>query len=59
MVIHQWPPSLPLELRGQPVVVRGNILNIANPGCWTAANPTYGLSLGVPRTFLLSTSFDF
>ncbi|NOG72182.1 hypothetical protein [Roseicella sp. DB1501] len=50
---------MPLELRGKPVVVRGNILNIANPGCWTAANPTYGLSLGVPRTFLLSTSFDF
>jgi iron complex outermembrane recepter protein len=47
------------ELRGKPVVVRGNILNIANRGYWAAANPTYGLSLGVPRTFLLSTSFDF
>jgi iron complex outermembrane receptor protein len=47
------------EVRGRPVTVRGNILNIANRGYWASATPTYGLSLGIPRTFLLSTSFDF
>jgi iron complex outermembrane receptor protein len=47
------------EVRGKPVTIRGNIFNVANTGYWAAANPTYGLSLGMPRTFLLSTSIDF
>lgn len=47
------------EVRGKSITVRGNVINVANSGYWAAANPTYGLSLGMPRTFLLSTSLDF
>ncbi|HVZ07814.1 TonB-dependent receptor [Rhodopila sp.] len=47
------------DVRGQPITIRGNIINVANAGYWAAANPTYGLSLGMPRTFLLSTSIQF
>jgi iron complex outermembrane receptor protein len=47
------------DAHGTPITIRGNIINVANNGYWAAANPTYGLSLGTPRTFLLSTSFNF
>ncbi|HEY0182521.1 MAG TPA: TonB-dependent receptor [Rhodopila sp.] len=48
-----------LDIRGKPVAIRGQVINVANRGYWAGANPTYGLSPGLPRTFLLSTSFDF
>lgn len=47
------------KLNGKPVTIRGNILNVANKGYWASATPSFGLSLGAPRTYLLSTTFDF
>lgn len=47
------------DVRGQPITIRGNVINVANTRYWAAANPTYGLALGTPRTFLVSTSIDF
>ncbi|HEY0220384.1 MAG TPA: TonB-dependent siderophore receptor [Afipia sp.] len=44
---------------GKPIAIRANILNVANKGYWASATPTYGLSLGVARTYMLSTTFDF
>ena len=47
------------DLRGKPVTVRANVINVANTGYWAAATPTYGLVLGAPRTYMISTTFDF
>lgn len=47
------------DMNGKPVTIRANVINVANKGYWAAATPTYGLVLGAPRTFLLSTTFDF
>jgi iron complex outermembrane recepter protein len=47
------------DLRGKPVTIRANVINVANKGYWAAATPTYGLALGAPRTYLLSTTFNF
>jgi iron complex outermembrane receptor protein len=47
------------DMRGKPVTIRANVINVANTGYWAAATPTYGLVLGAPRTYMLSTTFDF
>jgi iron complex outermembrane receptor protein len=47
------------DLRGKPVTIRANVINVANNGYWAAATPVFGLVLGTPRTYLLSTTFDF
>ncbi len=47
------------DLRGKPVTIRANVINVANAGYWASATPTYGLSLGAPRTYMLSTTFNF
>lgn len=47
------------DLRGKPVTIRANVINVANTGYWAAATPTYGLVLGAPRTYMVSTTFDF
>ncbi len=47
------------DMQDKPVTVRANVMNVANSGYWASANPSYGLSLGMPRTFLLSASMDF
>jgi iron complex outermembrane receptor protein len=47
------------DLKGKPVVVRANIINVGNKGYWASATPSYGLSLGAPRTYMLSTTFNF
>lgn len=44
---------------GKPITIRANVLNVANKGYWAAATPTFGLVLGAPRTYMLSTTFDF
>jgi iron complex outermembrane recepter protein len=45
---------------GKPIVVRANVENVANVGYWAAAYAGGNiLSLGAPRTYLLSTTFNF
>lgn len=44
---------------GKPITIRANVLNVANKGYWAAATPNFGLVLGAPRTYMLSTTFDF
>jgi iron complex outermembrane recepter protein len=43
----------------QKVTLRANVINVANASYWASATPTYGLSLGAPRTYLLSATVDF
>ncbi|MFK4508651.1 iron complex outermembrane receptor protein [Bradyrhizobium daqingense] len=43
---------------GKPIVVRANIENVANKAYWAAAYNSV-LTLGAPRTYLLSTTFNF
>jgi iron complex outermembrane receptor protein len=47
------------DLNGKPVTIRANVINVGNKGYWASATPSYGLSLGAPRTYLLSTTFTF
>jgi iron complex outermembrane receptor protein len=44
---------------GKDITIRANVINVANKGYWAAATPTFGLVLGAPRTYMLSTTFDF
>jgi iron complex outermembrane receptor protein len=44
---------------GKDITIRANVINVANKGYWAAATPTYGLVLGTPRTYMVSTTFDF
>ncbi|MCW0233545.1 MAG: TonB-dependent receptor [Ferrovibrio sp.] len=49
-----------LETRGTPVTIRANIENLFDANYWTSTNRGFeSLSLGAPRTFLLSASVDF
>jgi iron complex outermembrane receptor protein len=46
-----------LETQGVPVVIRASINNVFDEYYWASADGRIGL--GAPRTFLLSTSFNF
>ena len=45
--------------RNKPVVVRFNVDNVFNANYWAGANTNRYLYLGMPRTYLLSTTFTF
>lgn len=45
---------------GKPIVVRLNVENVLNKNYWTASYTADGVAtLGAPRTFLASTTFNF
>lgn len=44
---------------GKPVTVRATVENVFDKNYWAAASTNFGLARGAPRTFLLSTTFDF
>jgi len=44
---------------GKPVVIRFNIDNLLDTNYWAAVTYSTRLNIGSPRTFRLSTSFDF
>jgi len=49
-----------LETRGVPVTIRANIENLFDKNYWSSTGSSFSyLGLGAPRTFLLSTTFDF
>ena len=43
---------------GKPIVVRANIENVGNQAYWASAYSSV-LTLGAPRTYLVSTTFNF
>lgn len=43
----------------KPIVVRFNVENVFNNAYWAGANTARYLYLGMPRTFLVSTTFNF
>ena len=47
-----------LETQGVPITIRGNVENVMDTNYWSSAGGGY-LSTGAPRTFLVSTSFNF
>ena len=46
------------EAHGTPITVRANVENVLGEEYWSSSTGGY-LSLGAPRTFLVSTSFNF
>ena len=44
---------------GKPVSLRFNVENLFDLNYWASATSSFGLSMGAPRTFLLSLSADF
>ncbi|MFZ5779022.1 MAG: TonB-dependent siderophore receptor [Pseudomonadota bacterium] len=44
---------------GKPVALRFNVENLFDLNYWASATSSFGLSMGAPRTFLLSLSADF
>ncbi len=44
---------------GKPIVIRAQVLNVAGVNYWANAAPDYGLALGTPRTYQVSTTFNF
>ncbi len=45
---------------GKPIVFRANVENVFNEGYWTAYRTvSSAVSLGAPRTYLASTTFNF
>ena len=49
-----------METGGVPVVIRANILNLFDENYWASAAASSGRAgLGMPRTFLLSSTFSF
>lgn len=46
------------EAHGTPITVRANVENVLGEEYWSSAGGGY-LALGAPRTFLVSTSFNF
>ncbi|GGF58249.1 TonB dependent/Ligand-Gated channel TonB [Azorhizobium oxalatiphilum] len=44
---------------GKPVTIRANVENVFNESYWAAASSSFGLARGAPRTYLISTTFDF
>lgn len=47
------------ETRGTPIAIRANILNLFDESYWASAASFGAAGVGMPRTFLLSTSFNF
>lgn len=47
-----------VDIHETPVTIRANVENVANTSYWSSTGGGY-LSLGAPRTFLLSTSVNF
>jgi iron complex outermembrane receptor protein len=43
---------------GKPIVIRANVENVANKGYWASAYNGV-VTVGAPRTYLLSTTFNF
>ncbi len=49
-----------LETRGIPVTIRANIENLFDEHYWSSAGSSFSyLGLGAPRTFLVSSTFEF
>lgn len=49
-----------LETRGVPVTIRAGIENLFDKNYWASTGSSFSyLGLGAPRTFLVSTTFDF
>lgn len=44
---------------GQPVTIRASVENVFDKSYWAAASSNFGLARGAPRTFRVSTTFDF
>lgn len=44
---------------GKPVVIRASVQNVANRNYWSQASDFYGIVRGTPRTYLVSTTFNF
>jgi iron complex outermembrane receptor protein len=44
---------------GKPIVIRANIENVFNEAYWASAYATGVITLAAPRTYLLSTTFNF
>jgi iron complex outermembrane receptor protein len=44
---------------GKPITVRASVENVFDNNYWAAASSSFGLARGAPRTFLVSTTFDF
>jgi iron complex outermembrane receptor protein len=44
---------------GKPIALRFNVENLFDQNYWASANSTFGLSMGAPRTFLLSLTAAF
>ncbi|AYD04743.1 TonB-dependent receptor [Neorhizobium sp. NCHU2750] len=44
---------------GKPITVRASVENVFDRDYWAAASSSFGLARGAPRTFLVSTTFDF
>lgn len=47
------------QVTGKPITLRAEVRNVANKNYWSAASAFYGLAQGLPRTFLISASFQF
>lgn len=47
------------DVGNTPMTVRAIVQNVTNEAYWSSVNSWSMVSLGAPRTFLLSTSFDF
>lgn len=51
------------ENQGKPITIRFNVQNVLDRNYWATAFSNFpsnhGLNMGVPRTFLLSTTFNF
>jgi iron complex outermembrane recepter protein len=44
---------------GKPISVRFNVENLFDTNYWSAASSSFGLSMGAPRTFLVSLASEF
>lgn len=51
--------SFKTKALGHPLVLRANVLNVANRNHWEGVNNVTGLRLAAPRTATLSASVDF
>lgn len=44
---------------GKPITIRADVRNIGGANYWAGTSENYGLVLGTPRQYLISTAFDF
>ncbi|CCB65964.1 TonB-dependent outer membrane receptor [Hyphomicrobium sp. MC1] len=47
------------KLEDRPIEFRANVYNVLDTNYWETADPSTGLRLGAPRTFILSMSTEF